>query len=205
MILGEGLHHADSKLLGSTVGHHVHERSLVPLADLNQVAKVHVGCSQAYSSNLRIDPLDTGVVIGDELLDHVQTSVLEIFIGVGDNLLDFLQYVDSDVLVAVGLEDFSRNFFAFKAIGVNEVAKFTASAPVWPMVVAARNCSEVARLDQHVLINDDLLLSKLRHLGFPLLVGFFELLDGVIGKANEHIRRLSCSLFKQDHYAFSLL
>lgn len=125
-----------------------------------------------------------------KLLDHEQVGILEIFVNCRDSLLNFLQDVDSDVLVAICLEDFTSDFLPLEAIGVNEVAVFTTGAPVWPMVIATRHSPEIARLDQNIRIDDDLLVSHLLlHLSsLFLLVDFFELADRIVGEADQHVR-----------------
>lgn len=87
---------------------------------------------------------------------------------------------------------------------MDEMAVLTTSTPVWPMVIATGNSSEIAWLDQHVLIDDDLLVCHLLHLHLFLLVDFLELADGVVGETDEDVRGLASGFLEQDHDAFLL-
>ena len=97
---------------------------------------------------LWIRPLDLCIVIGNELLYHMQVSILQVLVSAGSHFLNFLEVVDTDVLIAIVLEDFSSDFFAFVAICVDKMTVLTTGAPVGSVVVAARNCAKVAWLDQ---------------------------------------------------------
>ena len=116
------------------------------------------------------------------------------------HFLDLLEEVHADILVAVGLKDFASDLTALEACGMDKVAVLTAGAPVGPVVVAARDGAEVARLDDLIHVGDGLLsgcLLDLRHLSLAFLIDFLELGDGIVGKTYQHRRRLSLSLLQK--------
>lgn len=130
------------------------------------------------------------VVIGNELLNHVQTGVFQVLVGTWDNFLDLLENVDSDILVSIGLKDVSGDLFAFKAVRMDEVAELASSAAVRSMKIATGDSAEIAWLDKHVLVHSQLLLlllGQLHHLGLPLFIVVFEAFDGVVGQAYQHV------------------
>ena len=142
----------------------------------------------AYADGLthregRVWSLDLGVVMVDELLNHLDRLILQLFVSRRGYFLDLLEEVHSDVLVAVGLENFTSDLAAFKTCGMDEVAVFTPGAAVGSVIVATRNGAEVAWLDDLIHVCGCLLgvnLLKLSHLSFALLINFFELDDGII-------------------------
>ena len=58
-----------------------------------------------------------------------------------------VQHVLSHVFVAVFLEDVSRKRLFIVGDDMNEVAKFSAGAALWSMVILARNGSVVSNVD----------------------------------------------------------
>lgn len=68
------------------------------------------------------------------------------------------------------------------------------------MVVAAGNGAEITGLNDLVHVYHSLLcrnLVDLGHLSFSLLIDFFVLSDGLIGKLDQHIRWLARRLHKE--------
>ena len=143
------------------------------------------------------------VMIGDELLNDLVTGILELIKSLRHHFLDFLQIVHSNVLVAVGLKYVSSDLTPLEALGMDKMAKFTACASVWPMVVTAGDGAEVAWLDYLIHIYDGLLrrnlvnLSHLCYLSLLFLIDLFVLCDGLIGELDQYIRWLTRRLHEQ--------
>ena len=89
-------------------------------------------------------------MIDDKLLDDLVAGILKFLVGFRTHFLNLLQVVHSDVLIAIRLENFTRNFSSFKALRVDEVAEFASCATIRSVVVATGNCAEIARLDDLV-------------------------------------------------------
>jgi len=152
--------------------------------------------------------LDFGVVTGYKLLDHLMGSILELFVGLGHHFLDLLEVVHADVLIAVGLEDFARNFATLEALGMDKVAKFAACAPVGAVVVSTGHRAEVARLDDLVHLIDGLLRRKLvnlSHVGFALLVDFLVLGNRFVCHVDKYAGWLTRGFHQQTADALVLL
>ena len=114
-----------------------------------------------------LSALDLSVVIGDELLDDLVWSILQLFISFGYDLLNLLQAVHSNVLISVGLEDFTGDFSTFEALSVDKVTVFSSCATLRTMVVATGHSTEIAWLDHHIHVHSSLLdchLVDLSHL-----------------------------------------
>ena len=143
---------------------------------------------------LRVDPLYLRIVVVYKLLYGQEGSISELFCHLRINFLDRLQVVHVDVLIAISLEHVTGYLTPFEASRMDEVAVFSASAAIRTVVVAARHCSEVTRLDQLVLLEDSLLgghLIELDHLESFLFVELLEFLNLFISKRDEHLRCLT--------------
>lgn len=128
--------------------------------------------------------LDLSVVVGDELLNDLVWSILQLFISFRYDLLNLLQAIHTNVLISVGLEDLTSNFSTFKALSVDKVTVLSSCAALGTMVVAAGHRTEVAWLDHHVHVHSCLLdchLIDLSYLSSFLLIDFFVLVDGFVG------------------------
>ena len=156
---------------------------------------------------LRVYTLNLGVMAVHELLDSLNGCVLELLEHLWADLLDFLQVVQADVLVSVRLKDIAGDFSAFEALGVDEVAVLAACASIWPVVVSAGDCSEVARLDDLSRLHQALLRGNLVDLGQlqpSLLIDLLKLDDLFVGESDEHLRRLTGSFLEQTADVFLL-
>ena len=158
----------------------------------------HMRSANAYSLywEVGLSALDLSVVISDELLDDLVWSILQLFISFGYDLLNLLQAVHANVLISVGLENFTGDFSTFKALSVDKVTVFSSCAALRTMIVAAGHCTEVAWLNHHIHAHSSLLdchLVDLSHLSPFLLIYFFVLIDGFVGQIDQHVwRLLSC-------------
>ena len=125
------------------------------------------------------------IVIDHKLLDDVQWCILKLFRGSRHSLGNLLQEVCPDILVSVGLEDFSRYLTTFKALSMDKVAELISSAAIGSVIVATRHSPEIAWFDQLVHGGGDLLSShliELGHLDLLLLIVFLELDDGLVSE-----------------------
>ena len=161
-----------------------------------------MGRAQSHLLNreLEVASLDLSVVAGNELLNHLNRGLLKIYVRFWNNFLDFLEVIHANVLVSVGLEDFTSDFTTLESLCVNEVAVLASGATIRSMEVAARDCPEVARLDDlvhacHSLLSRNLI--ELGHLLLSLFVHFFVLRDCLIGKLDENIGLLARSFHQE--------
>ena len=193
LVLPTTLVHSCSELLMAT-WHEIHKGIRVALSRLAN-SSLHVVYVHVWSTNsntlegaeLRIGTLELCVVIGYKLLNHVEIGILQVFVCVGRHFLDFLEVVDSDILIAVVLEDFACDFLAFETISVDEVAILATCAPIGPVVVAAWHSAEVAWFDDQVLIHDCLLAGDMRQLGqlnLPLFVDLLVFVNRLVSQAD---------------------
>lgn len=81
-----------------------------------------------------------------ELLNDLNIGILKVFVRLWNNFLNLLQIVHANILVTIGLKYFACDFSPFKALRVNKMTVFAASASIWSVEVAARNCSEITGL-----------------------------------------------------------
>ena len=138
--------------------------------------------------------MNFSIVILHELLDYLNRSILKFVKSLWLQLLDLLQVVHSNVLVAVGLENFTRNFSPFISLGMDEVTVLTACASIWAMVVSAGNCAEVAWLNHLIHTDNGLLRSELvylSHLCLSLLIDLLKLIDVFLSQSDQHVRLLA--------------
>ena len=148
---------------------------------------------------LRISTLDFCVVIVDVLLNSLNRGIGQLLVRLSIDFLDFLQVVQTNVLIAIGLEDVTSNLTSFEAGRMDEVTVLTASAAIWSMVVAAGNRTEVAGLDELVSLEHGLLSGHLVELGQLdpfLLIDLLEFDDLFIGERDQYLRGLTWSLLK---------
>ncbi len=164
--------------------------------------------SNSLDREVWLSALNLGIMIRDELLNDLIWGILELFIGLRDSFLYLLQAIHSNVLVSVRLENFSRNFTSLKSLSVDEMTVFSSSATLRTMVVATRNCSKVAGLDQLIHVYNRLLrrhLIDLDHLSFTLLVDFLVLIDCFCRQVDKHVGWLLSSFHKKTAYALLLI
>lgn len=124
-------------------------------------------------------------MVVDELLNGLDRCCAQFLVHLLARLLDLLKVVQADVLIAVSLEDVTRNLTLFKTRRVDEVAVLTACAAVRSVVVAAGDGTEVAGLYQLVGLQHGLLcvhLVKLGHLDLSLLINLLEFDYLLVGK-----------------------
>lgn len=152
--------------------------------------------------------LDLSVVVGDELLNDLVWSILQLFISFGYDLLNLLQAVHTNVLISVGLEDFSGNFATFKALSVDKVTVLSSCATLGTMVVAAGHSTEVAWLYHHVHVHSCLLdchLVDLSYLSSFLLIDFFVLVYGFVSQVDQYVWRLFSCFHEKTADSFLLI
>lgn len=92
------------------------------------------------------------VMIVYELLNSCERSIFKVYCSLWYNFLNFSQAVLPSVDISDVLKNLSRKFSAFISLAMNKMAKISSCTTSRTMVVSARNCTVVARLNDLVRI-----------------------------------------------------